>query len=176
MAATTQAVVSNGIGPWPQRWARPRAADILHGDKRLAKELAHLVNGGDVGVLHGGRGPGFVVPGDCRHLLRGQTAAQNHLQGDDPSKVLLPGLKNDTHAAAAKLFQQLELAEIADGGLTSPTGRPSAKPCVRSESVSSGGAQAASRASRCSRAPASSGWAAMNSCLFGCCPAWILAR
>ncbi len=42
-------------------------------------------------------------------------AAQNHLQGDDAAQIFLACLVHDAHAAAAKLLEQLEFAEIASG-------------------------------------------------------------
>jgi hypothetical protein len=51
---------------------------------------------------------------EALHLLRRrQPAGQDHLQRDEPLEADLPGLVDDTHAAAGDLLQQLVLAEGA---------------------------------------------------------------
>jgi hypothetical protein len=87
---------------------RPR--DELHHEVVPAVVLAEGVDGDDTRVLQLasrlGLGPEPLYLGVAR-----QGAGSKDLQGDDPVRALLPGPVDDTHAAAADLAEQLELAE-----------------------------------------------------------------
>ena len=53
----------------------------------------------------------------------GQHAGLDHLEGDGPVEADLPRLVDDAHAAAAELFLNLVVAEVADGGAARQVGR-----------------------------------------------------
>lgn len=78
----------------------------------LLVELADFVDADHAGVLHPGGRPGLFVEA-ANVLFRGQVAVEDHLHRDDPIQVLLPRLVDNPHAPAAKLLDELVVAEIA---------------------------------------------------------------
>ena len=78
----------------------------LHGDEVLVALAANVVDGANVRVVEGGRGPRFAletlqrlrVPGDLR---------RQELEGDKAAQARVLRLVDDAHAAAAQLFQYL---------------------------------------------------------------------
>ena len=68
--------------------------------------LADLVDLHDVRVLQ--LGHRLRLGAEAGQLLRaGVVARQDHLQGDDPVQLHLPGLVDHAHAAAAQLAEDL---------------------------------------------------------------------
>ena len=83
----------------------------LHGDKVAAVGLPDLVDGADVGMVQGRRGPGFALEALQRRRVFFQLSGQK-LQGDVPAEVEVLGFIHHAHAAAAKLVQD---AVVGDG-------------------------------------------------------------
>jgi len=98
--------------------------DVFHGQERPVVVLAHLMDLHDVRVLQPGSDRGFLEE-PCP-LLVPHVRRSNHLQGDDPVQLDLPGLVDHPHAAAADFFKQLIRANpprsIAAGVRESPQG------------------------------------------------------
>ncbi len=89
--------------------------DELHAEIALVVVLADLVNRHDAGVVQQRDGLGFILE-PAQLGVVGQESGLDHLEGDGPIEADLPGLVDDAHAAAAQLFQDLVVAEVADGG------------------------------------------------------------
>ena len=87
------------------------AGQVLHGQERPAVGLAVVVHLDDVGMLDGGHRLGLGQEPD--QLFRpGPLLAQDHLQGDQPVQLRLPGLPDDPHPA---LPERLEQVVAGDG-------------------------------------------------------------
>jgi hypothetical protein len=71
---------------------------------------AHVVDGDDVGMLKDG-GSGGLSPKTLHELLTRQRSRLDHLHRHDASEFPLPGLVNDSHAAARNLVQEIVVAE-----------------------------------------------------------------
>ena len=102
--------------------------DELHAEVALAVVLADLVDRDDAGVVEQRDGLGLVLE-PAQLGVVGQHAGLDHLEGDGPVEADLAGLVDDAHAAAAQLFLDLVVAEVADGGAARQVGvapRPSA--------------------------------------------------
>ena len=87
----------------------------LHAEVALAVVLADLVDRDDARVIEQRDGLGLVLE-PAQLGVVGQHAGLDHLEGDGPVEADLPGLVDDAHAAAAQLFLNLVVAEVADGG------------------------------------------------------------
>ena len=109
--------VVNGLGDRPgvagglaggQRFAGQHLGEVLaldkvHREKRLAVHLADLVDGDDAGVMEMRRGLGLALEA-FDDFGAGPLAEQEHLEGDDPVELRLPGAKDDAHAAVGNLL------------------------------------------------------------------------
>ena len=103
--------------------------DELHAEIALAVVLADFVNRDDAGVVEQRDGLGLVLE-PAQVGVVGQHAGLDHLEGDGSVEADLPGLVDDAHAAAAQLFLNLVIAEVADGGAARQVGRgPAAVVC-----------------------------------------------
>ena len=89
--------------------------DQLHAEIALAVVLADLVDRDDPRVIEQGDGLGLVLEASQLGVV-GQNSGLDHLERDGPVEADLPGLVDDAHAAAAQLFLNLVVAEVADGG------------------------------------------------------------
>jgi hypothetical protein len=83
----------------------------LHADEGLALVLVDVVDGADVRVIQGGRGPGFTPEPFEGDLVAKELLGQE-LQCDGSVETGVLGLVDDTHASATEL---LEDAVVGDG-------------------------------------------------------------
>src|ERR1700724_1624752 len=83
----------------------------LHHDEGLAFTLADFVDGTDVGMIQGRRGTSLPAETFERMRVSGNIFRQE-LQGDEATKLRVPGLVNHAHAATAELFNN---AVVRDG-------------------------------------------------------------
>src|SRR5262245_26881395 len=88
-----------------QPWLQAAPIAKLQGDERLGAMKPNFVYLNDVGVIEPGYRLRFRAQSIPRVGFRA-SAAEDHFDSDDAAQRLLPGLVNDTHAAAAKLFKQ----------------------------------------------------------------------
>ena len=89
--------------------------DQLHAEVALAVVVADLVNRDDAGMIQQCHSLGLVLEPTQLPLV-GQHACLDHLERDGPVEAELPGLVDHAHAAPAKLFLNLVVTEVADGG------------------------------------------------------------
>ena len=87
------------------------AVDEGHREVVLAVVLADLVDRHDVGMVEVGRRLGFAVE-PLHVLVRGELPGEDHLQGDRPVQLDLPGLVDHAHAAAGDLALDFVVAEL----------------------------------------------------------------
>ncbi len=105
--AAGQGVGRNALG-------EAAAADVLHAEVRLALVRAGLVQGDDAGVLQLGGGGGLGVEA-VAVVGVGESAAEDHLQGDGAVEADVAGLEDDAHAAAADLLDEFVVGEAVEG-------------------------------------------------------------
>ena len=81
----------------------------------LALVLADLEDRHDPRMVEVGRRLGLGVEALDVGVV-GELAGEDHLERDGPVEAHLPGLEDDTHAAAGELADDLVVAEVADAG------------------------------------------------------------
>ena len=87
--------------------------DETHAEVMLALVLADLVDRDDARMIEVGRRLGLGIEAEDVGLI-GELAGEDHLQRDGPVEAHLPGLKDNAHAAAGDLADDLVVAEVAD--------------------------------------------------------------
>ena len=93
------------LGHAPQHPGQVASADVFHGQEGQALVLADLEDLDDVGMEELGGGLG-LDPQPRPFPQPGVLAGQDHLDGDDPAQVRLPGLVDDPHATPADLLER----------------------------------------------------------------------
>ena len=88
--------------------------DVIHREEVLVFVNADLVNGHDVRVLKNGRCRRFAAKA-LHEFFRGELAGENHFQRDIASETHLPCFIDNAHAAPGNFFDQLIIAEVANG-------------------------------------------------------------
>ena len=86
------------------------AGEIFQSEKGAAVVRADLVDFDDVFMIEPGDGFGFNLKANER-FLGGVRAGEDHLDGNFPTEVELPGFVNDTHAAAPQFTQDVEAGD-----------------------------------------------------------------
>ena len=93
-----------------QKLGQAVAVDEFQGEVRPPFRLADVIDLDDVGMPQAGHGLGFLAK--ALELLRPRVRpGQDHLQGHEPIEPDLPGLVDDTHAAAAELAEDLVIGD-----------------------------------------------------------------
>ncbi len=80
------------------------AAQVLHGDERLAPVRADVVHGADAGMVQGGGRLGLPLE-SLQGLRIGDELFGKELESDGPAKARVLGFVDNAHAAAAQLAQ-----------------------------------------------------------------------
>ena len=83
---------------------------IIHGEKRVAIEFAHLVDRHDIRMLQLRRRLSFNLKA-FDVLLARQPLGADHLDGHDAVEGNLPGLIDDSHAAVGNFFKEHVIPE-----------------------------------------------------------------
>src|SRR5438132_2318010 len=82
------------------------ALQVLHAEKGLSLSVSHLDDLHDPGMLQPSQR--LRVPLEADQIFAGRvTIIQNHLDGNEALRTLLPGLVNNAHAPAAEDRQNL---------------------------------------------------------------------
>ena len=91
-----------------------QAVQVLHGNEGLAILFANVVDGADVGVVQGGRRFGLTPEAlQCLTIL--SHVFRQEFESDETIEPGVFGLVNDTHAAAAQLFNNAVVGDsLAD--------------------------------------------------------------
>ena len=80
------------------------AVEQFHGDEAEAVGFADFVNGADVGVIERGGGAGFAA--EALESQQGLARrCREKFQGDEAAEREVLGFVDDSHAAAAELFE-----------------------------------------------------------------------
>ena len=100
------------------RFFQRAALQILHGDEGAAVLLADVMNGADVGMIQGGRGPSLALESAQRLPVASQIVRQE-LEGDEAMEPGVLRLVDHAHAAAAELLDDAVVGEgLADQGVS----------------------------------------------------------
>jgi len=94
--------------------AKRLALHELHGDEGAAVDLAHVVDGRDVGVGDGCSGAGLAQEPAPSLVVLGEGLGQD-FESDVPAQLLVLGAVDDAHPALANLLDDPKLAEPRAG-------------------------------------------------------------
>ena len=96
-----------------QQFLEVDPVDELHGDEQVPADVAHVVDGDDVGMLERRCRLGLVQEPLAQVILPGDGVVHD-LDGDGPVEDGIPGLVHDTHRALAYELDDVVLADVGD--------------------------------------------------------------
>ena len=102
-----------GFAECPDAVVEGAAGEELHGEVRLAVDVAEFVNLNDVGMFDGGDGFGFGAEADDVDEVGG-IGVEEHFEGDDSIESDLLGSVDDAHAAASEFAGEDETGDLGE--------------------------------------------------------------